>query len=81
MKYKFLIKVYYFTVSGNPDAPHITAIAGDNITLNCDVNFPNGVASPYVVQWWRKVSISLIKFFINQLPSFSPKFSDFDSKS
>ena len=47
-------------MSGNPDAPHITAIAGDNITLNCDVNFPNGVASPYVVQWWRKVSISLI---------------------
>ena len=61
------------SVSGNPDAPHITAIAGDNITLNCDVNFPNGVASPYVVQWWRKVSISLIYFFINQLLSFSPK--------
>ena len=46
----------FFSVSGNPDAPHITAIAGDKITLNCDVNFPNGVVSPYVVQWWRKVS-------------------------
>ena len=45
----------FFAVSGNPDAPHITAIAGQKITLNCDVNFPNGVASPYVVQWWRKV--------------------------
>ena len=44
----------FSSVSGNPDAPHITAIAGDTITLNCDVNFPNGVASPYVVQWWRK---------------------------
>ena len=46
----------FFAVSGNPDAPHITAIAGDKITLNCDVNFPNGDVSPYVVQWWRKVS-------------------------
>ena len=51
-----LANIYFlFTVSGNPDAPHITAIAGQKITLNCDVNFPNGVASPYVVQWWRKV--------------------------
>ena len=47
----------FFVVSGNPDAPHITAIAGDKITLNCDVNFPNGVVSPYVVQWWRKVTM------------------------
>lgn len=44
----------FSTVSGNPDAPHITAIEGDKITLNCDVNFPNGANSPYVVQWWRK---------------------------
>ena len=55
-KMQIFILLLLFTVSGNPDAPHITAIAGDNITLNCEVNFPNGVSSPYVVQWWRKVS-------------------------
>lgn len=55
------IFLFFFAVSGNPDAPHITAIAGDKITLNCDVNFPNGVVSPYVVQWWRKVSFRPLK--------------------
>jgi hypothetical protein len=46
-------------IPANPsNADHITAIYGDKITLNCDVNFPDGVNSPYVVQWWRKVNIS-----------------------
>ena len=52
---KTIIHFFFLAVSGNPDAPHITAIEGDKITLNCDVNFPNGANSPYVVQWWRKV--------------------------
>ena len=39
------------------EADHVTAIDGDWVALNCDVNFPDGHVVPYVVQWWRKVSI------------------------
>ena len=59
-------------MSGNPDAPHITAIAGQKITLNCDVNFPNGVASPYVVQWWRKVNSTTIRHLPQYIIFFVP---------
>lgn len=37
------------------DSAHVTAIYGDWVALNCDVNFPDGHVVPYVVQWWRKV--------------------------
>jgi hypothetical protein len=49
----------YCLVSGMParpeDSAHVTAIYGDWVALNCDVNFPDGHVVPYVVQWWRKV--------------------------
>ena len=37
------------------ESAHVTAIYGDWVALNCDVNFPDGHVVPYVVQWWRKV--------------------------
>ncbi|XP_040573911.1 protein turtle isoform X4 [Lepeophtheirus salmonis] len=36
------------------DADHITAIYGDSVVLNCNVDFPDGTPVPYVVQWSRK---------------------------
>ena len=36
------------------DADHITANAGDQIVFNCEVEFPNGHAVPFLVQWWKK---------------------------
>ena len=51
---------FVFTVLGMPSRPedsaYVTAIYGDWVALNCDVNFPDGHVVPYVVQWWRKVS-------------------------
>ena len=50
---------FNIVVSGMPARPeesaHVTAIYGDWVALNCDVNFPDGHVVPYVVQWWRKV--------------------------
>ena len=44
----------YYLVSGMParpeDSAHVTAIYGDWVALNCDVNFPDGHVVPYVVQ-------------------------------
>ena len=52
--------IYHSSVLGMPSRPedsaHVTAIYGDWVALNCDVNFPDGHVVPYVVQWWRKVS-------------------------
>ena len=54
------INLYASSVLGMPSRPedsaHVTAIYGDWVALNCDVNFPDGHVVPYVVQWWRKVS-------------------------
>ncbi len=48
--------VFLLSASANRslDSDHITAIQGDTITFNCNVNFPDNVVAPYVVQWWRK---------------------------
>ena len=49
----------FFAASGYPSHPseadHITAMSGDFVVFNCEVNFPNDQVVPYVVQWWRKV--------------------------
>ena len=54
------INLFPSSVLGMPSRPedsaHVTAIYGDWVALNCDVNFPDGHVVPYVVQWWRKVS-------------------------
>ena len=53
------INLFVSSVLGMPSRPedsaHVTAIYGDWVALNCDVNFPDGHVVPYVVQWWRKV--------------------------
>ena len=60
LKYSLSI-TFNQSVSGMParpeEADHVTAIDGDWVALNCDVNFPDGHVVPYVVQWWRKVLI------------------------
>ena len=35
----------------------MTVNAGDFIVFNCDVEFPEGNPVPYVVQWWKNVSL------------------------
>lgn len=56
-----------FSVSGYPSHPseadHITAMAGDYVVFNCEVNFPHDQVVPYVVQWWRKVTIIIFIIF------------------
>ena len=66
---------FNIVVSGMPARPeesaHVTAIYGDWVALNCDVNFPDGHVVPYVVQWWRKVGYAdhfckrHLNFYIN----------------
>ena len=55
-----MFQIFASSVLGMPSRPedsaHVTAIYGDWVALNCDVNFPDGHVVPYVVQWWRKVS-------------------------
>ncbi|XP_053612215.1 protein turtle-like isoform X3 [Plodia interpunctella] len=37
------------------DAVHITAILGESVVFNCQVDFPEDVPVPYVLQWEKKV--------------------------
>lgn len=38
------------------DAVHITAIVGESVVFNCQVEFPAEHPVPYVLQWEKKVS-------------------------
>ena len=62
-----------FVVSAMPSQPeeadHVTAIYGDWVALNCDVNFPDGNVVPYVVQWWRKDKDMPIYIWYDNYPS------------
>lgn len=40
---------------GYQDAVHITAILGESVVFNCQVEFPEGHPVPYVLQWEKKV--------------------------
>lgn len=51
------------------DADHVTAIKGQSVPLNCDVNFPDGNVVPYVVQWWRKDRPNPIYIWYDNYPS------------
>ena len=53
------------------DSAHVTAIYGDWVALNCDVNFPDGHVVPYVVQWWRKVCQIFDKKYFNLVLTFN----------
>ncbi|XP_052739311.1 protein turtle isoform X4 [Bicyclus anynana] len=37
------------------DAVHITAILGESVVFNCQVDFPEDIPVPYVLQWEKKV--------------------------
>ncbi|KAE8748423.1 hypothetical protein FOCC_FOCC004855, partial [Frankliniella occidentalis] len=37
------------------DAQHITAILGESVVFNCNVDFPEDHPVPYVLQWEKKV--------------------------
>ncbi|KAL1506832.1 hypothetical protein ABEB36_006122 [Hypothenemus hampei] len=54
--------------SGYQDAVHITAILGESVVFNCQVEFPEGHPVPYVLQWEKKVgdtkSRTLIEYFL-----------------
>ncbi|XP_048516983.1 protein turtle isoform X4 [Dendroctonus ponderosae] len=53
---------------GYQDAVHITAILGESVVFNCQVEFPEGHPVPYVLQWEKKVtspkSRTLIEYFL-----------------
>lgn len=34
---------------------HITAILGESVVFNCQVDFPEDIPVPYVLQWEKKV--------------------------
>lgn len=36
------------------DAVHITAILGESVVFNCQVDFPEDIPVPYVLQWEKK---------------------------
>ncbi|CAG9785509.1 unnamed protein product [Diatraea saccharalis] len=38
------------------DAVHITAILGESVVFNCQVDFPEDIPVPYVLQWEKKSS-------------------------
>ncbi|XP_046664140.1 protein turtle-like isoform X6 [Homalodisca vitripennis] len=42
-------------VGGFQDAVHITAILGESVVFNCQVEFPADHPVPYVLQWEKKV--------------------------
>lgn len=48
--------MYVSGVSGGfQDAVHITAILGESVVFNCQVEFPADHPVPYVLQWEKKV--------------------------
>ncbi|XP_076274404.1 protein turtle-like isoform X1 [Rhynchophorus ferrugineus] len=49
---------------GYQDAVHITAILGESVVFNCHVEFPEGAPVPYVLQWEKKKSSTLIEYFL-----------------
>ncbi|XP_050308030.1 protein turtle isoform X4 [Anthonomus grandis grandis] len=49
---------------GYQDAVHITAILGESVVFNCQVEFPEGHPVPYVLQWEKKKSRTLIEYFL-----------------
>ena len=53
------------------DADHITAINGDYVVLNCNVDFPDGQPVPFVVQWWKKGKDAPIYIWYDEYPTHS----------
>jgi hypothetical protein len=49
-------------LSNPQDAEHLTALVGDSIVFNCHIEFPESHPVPYVIQWEKKVSLSLFLF-------------------
>ncbi|CAG9759845.1 unnamed protein product [Ceutorhynchus assimilis] len=50
--------------AGYQDAVHITAILGESVVFNCQVEFPEGHPVPYVLQWEKKVGDTDIPIYI-----------------
>ncbi|GBP55579.1 Protein turtle [Eumeta japonica] len=53
-----LLLVAYLPVTchqEHQDAVHITAILGESVVFNCQVDFPEDIPVPYVLQWEKKV--------------------------
>ncbi|CAH4037810.1 unnamed protein product [Pieris brassicae] len=53
-----LLLIVYLPVTchqDHQDAVHITAILGESVVFNCQVDFPEDVPVPYVLQWEKKV--------------------------
>ncbi|XP_061379835.1 protein turtle isoform X3 [Danaus plexippus] len=53
----FLLLVYLPVTchQDHQDAVHITAILGESVVFNCQVDFPEDIPVPYVLQWEKKV--------------------------
>lgn len=53
---------YLLTATGSTfnDAVHITAIVGESVVFNCQVEFPAEHPVPYVLQWEKKVSTNIV---------------------
>lgn len=55
------VNSYYYEEESRPT--YLTAAVGEHAVLNCDLNFPQGIRIPYVLNWNKEVSIE----FVNKL--------------
>lgn len=51
IKHNFVVTCH----QDHQDAVHITAILGESVVFNCQVDFPEDIPVPYVLQWEKKV--------------------------
>lgn len=57
--------------SGHQDAVHITAILGESVVFNCQVDFPADHPVPYVLQWEKKGEEIPIYIWYDSYPTHS----------
>lgn len=55
------VNSYYYEEESRPT--YLTAAVGEHAVLNCDLNFPQGIRIPYVLNWNKEVS----KKFVGKL--------------
>lgn len=48
------INCYYYEEESRPT--YLTAAVGDHVVFNCDLDFPQGIRIPYILNWNKEVS-------------------------
>lgn len=70
MKYIFLL-LSLFTVIGysycfyyeeESRPTYLTAAVGDHVIFNCDLDFPQGIRIPYILNWNKEVKYAIFVF-------------------